>query len=255
MSDTVIVRDNNCMRGPAGPQGPRGLPGERGEKGDTGATGATGPAGPTGPQGPRGYTGPQGPVGPTGPAGPAGPTGPQGIQGPAGPTGPAGTDADSATIADLLARVASLESAINALGGSAGGLTAGDTVLYAVYKSADFGTHAYNSTIGTPPTRGDLNTDTTKWGDYTYTVGEDTFDAYYGCAFKMPASGDCNVKVATSIDGQTYKLFKNAVQIATGTLNSGTNTFLVEDFAFGDILAIGFSGVLMDIDSVKICTS
>lgn len=255
MADAVIVRDDHFVRGPAGPQGPRGIPGERGEKGDPGPQGPIGPIGPAGPQGARGYPGAPGPCGPEGPPGPEGPQGPQGIQGPQGVAGPAGTSFNQSVIDDILARLTALESALVTSGGGGGGGTVfvpGSSVLFALYQTAEFGSHPYNSTIGTPPGRGDLSNNTELWGPFEYTVGEDDFTAYYGCAFMMPGSGSCNVQIQTSISGMTYYIYLNGTQVETDSLTSGTNTIEVSGFAFGDVIAIAFTGVLCDIDSVKI---
>lgn len=243
MSDFVIVKEQNPMRGPAGPQGPQGIPGERGPKGDPGIIGPIGPVGATGLQGPRGFSGPSGPCGPEGPAGPEGPQGVQGPIGATGPAGPAGTPADPEDLNDILARLAALESAGGGSSSSGGGLVlAAGTVQYKRFVGTLGleGDNGGNGVIYTnAPTYGALDG---VFHAHAYTVGEDSFTVFKGVAFRVDAYGAVNLVFSTAFSVD-YTVRKNSTTIKTGSDN--TDTVAITGLIPGDMVSVEITGGIM----------
>lgn len=244
MSDFVIVKEQNPLRGPAGPQGPQGIPGERGPKGDPGIQGPLGPVGPTGPQGPRGFSGPAGPCGPEGPAGPEGPQGAQGPIGATGPTGPTGASADPEDILGILARLAALEAAGGSSSSGGGLILAAGTVQYKRFVG-DLDVGAAEIVVGNGAVYDNAPTYGAKDGVFhasAYSSGDENFIVYKGVAFRVDAYGSVNLVFSTAFSVD-YIVRKNSTVIKTDSDN--TDTVAITGLIPGDMVSVEITGGTM----------
>lgn len=189
---------DSTVPGPAGPQGPTGATGPQGPQGDTGPAGAAGATGATGPQGPTGAQGPAGATGATGPQGPAGATGATGPQGDPGPAGPQGDPGE-----------------------------AGGSLLSAFWS--------YATATTTPPTGGQMRTDTGLANLYVAEVDTDGFNRSVGLAAVAGSANKILVRAANGtamdlritgapVDNGTWWTFP--VAVISGTVTKGARTQL-----------------------------